>query len=78
MQIDKQSLDRLLSLSDRQLARVIDKLAAENGIDPSSFNINPADIASIRSALSKATDEDISRLAEQLEAFKRQNGGTGK
>ena len=74
MQIDKQSLDRLLSLNDRQLLNIINKLASENGIDPASFNINPKDIASIRGALSSATDADIARLAQQYENFKRSEG----
>ena len=75
MQIDKQSLQRLLSLNDRQLAAGIGKLAADNGIDPASFNINPNDIASIRGALSSATDADLARLSAQLEQFKRNGGG---
>lgn len=75
MQIDKQSLERLLSLNDRQLKNIINKLATENGIDPASFNIDPKDIASIRGALSSATDADIERLAKQYEDFKRNGGG---
>ena len=76
MQLDKQALDRLLSMNDRQLANVINKLASQNGIDLSSFNMNPNDIASVRRALSGATDEDLRRVSEQYEDFKK-NGGRG-
>lgn len=77
MQIDRQSLDRLLSLNDKQLGRVIEKLASDNGIDISSLNIDMRNIAAIRGALSSATDEDIARLAKEIESF-RQNGGGGR
>ncbi len=77
MQFDRQSLERLLSLNDRQLALVITKLAAQNGIDISSFNIDPRDIASVRRALSSASDADLMRVKEQYEDFKK-NGGARK
>ena len=77
MQLDKQALDRLLSMNDRQLSYMINKVAAENGIDLSSFNMDPKDIASVRAALRGATDEDLRRVSEQYEDFKR-NGGRGR
>lgn len=77
MQLDKQALDRLLSMNDRQLAMVINKLAVQNGIDLSSFNLDPKDIASVRQALGSATDEDLRRVSEQYENF-RKNGGRGR
>ena len=67
MQIDKEALQKLLSLNDRQLSLVINKLAAESGIDPASLNINTKDITSIRNALSGATERDLRRVAEQYE-----------
>ena len=76
MQIDRKALERLLTLNDRQLGAIITRLAAEGGIDPASFNIDPKDIASVRRALSTATDEDLKRVTEQYEAY-RKNGGRG-
>ena len=76
MQIDRKSLEKLLTLNDRQLGLVIKKIASESGIDPASLNINPNDIASVRSALSGATDEDIKNITQQYEEYKR-NGGKG-
>ena len=67
MQIDRNALEKLLSLNDRQLRLVINKLAAENGIDLSGFNIDSRDINSIRRGLSSATDSDIERVAEMYE-----------
>ncbi len=76
MQIDRKSLEKLLTLNDRQLGLVIKKLASESGIDPAALNINPNDIASVRRALSGATDEDIRKITQQYEDYKR-NGGKG-
>lgn len=67
MQIDRNALDRLLALNDRQLKHVINKLAAESGIDLSGFNIDTKDIESIRKGLSSATDSDIENVARMYE-----------
>ena len=67
MQIDRKSLEKLLSLNDRQLMFVINKLAAENGIDLSGFNIDLKDISSVRHGLRDATDSDIERVARMYE-----------
>ena len=71
MEINRDSINRLLSLNDRQLKGIIQNLARESGIDPSEFNIDTDSISSIRSALSGASDEDLRRIAEQYEAGKR-------
>ena len=73
MTLDRNAVDKLLSLNDRQLALVIKKLTAEAGIDPTMLQINTSNIAAIRAALSVATDEDLQRATEQL--AKWQNGG---
>ena len=74
MQIDRTALDKLLSMNDRQLKSIIQRLANESGIDPAQFNIDPASIESIRSALKSATDEDLKQIAEQYEANRRKRG----
>lgn len=71
MQLDKKTLQKLLSLSDEQLTAVIRSLAESSGLDLSEFNIRPDDINSIRSALSGATNEDLARAAEQLRSYRR-------
>ena len=71
MQIDRQALEKLLEMNDRQLKTVITRLAAQSGIDPKEFNINTGSIESIRTALSTATDEDLKRIAEQYEKNKK-------
>lgn len=67
MQIDREALEKLLTLNDRQLKMVIGKLAADSGIDPASLNIDPKSIESIRRALSSATDADLERIARAYE-----------
>lgn len=74
MQIDREAIDKLLTLNDRQLKHIIQRLVAESGIDPAQFNIDPQSIASIRSALSGASDEDLRLVAEQYEANKNRRG----
>ncbi|MBR6681045.1 MAG: hypothetical protein IKL59_07275 [Clostridia bacterium] len=71
MQIDRKMLDSLLSLNDRQLQALFVRLISESGIDPAQFNINPQSVQSIRSAISNATDEDLTKIAEQYEANKK-------
>lgn len=78
MQIDRKALERLLTLNDRQLKLVITKLASESGIDPATLNINPNDIASVRRALSGATDEDLKMITAQYEDYKRNGGRSSK
>ncbi len=68
MQIDREALDKLLTLNDRQLKMIIQRLAAQSGIDPAQFNMDPKSIDSIRYALQNASDEDLKRVAEQYEA----------
>ncbi len=66
MQLDRQMLDRLLLLNDRQLQSVIDKLVAEHGLDISRFRVKPGDMESLRRAIKNASDADLTALAEQF------------
>ena len=74
MQIDREALEKLLSLNDRQLMQIIQRLVAQSGINPAEFNIDPRSIDSIRQALTGATDEDLKRVTELYEANRRQRG----
>ena len=71
MQINRDNLEKLLSLNDKQLKMIIQRLAAQSGINPSQFNMDTNSIESIRKALSSATDEDLKKIAEQYENNKR-------
>ena len=73
MKLDKSAVQRLLSLSDDQLKQLLLRLAGENGIDLSGVTIRADDIAGVRQALRMATDEDITKAAEQL--GRRSGGG---
>ena len=66
MQLDRNAINRMLTLNDNQLKNLIRSLAENSGLDLSSFQISPDDVASIRRALSSATDADIARATEQL------------
>lgn len=65
MEINRENLNKLLSLNDRQLKMMITRIAAQSGIDPAQFNIDMRSVQSIRQALGSATDEDLRRIAEQ-------------
>ena len=71
MQINRENLDRLLSMNDKQLKMIIQRLAAQSGIDPSEFNIDTNSIESIRKALGSASDDDLKRIAQQYENSKK-------
>lgn len=66
MTLDRNAVEKLLALNDRQLTLVIRKLTAEAGIDPALIQITPSNIQALRTALSMATDEDLARASEQL------------
>lgn len=66
MQLDRNAINRLLSMSDSQLKFIITKLAVDNGLDLATFNITSTDISSIRRALASATDADLALATEQL------------
>lgn len=71
MQLDRNAVERLLSMNDAQLKFIITKLAVERGLDLSTFNITGDDINSIRYALKTATDADLARATEQLTSGKK-------
>ncbi len=73
MQINRENLDKLLSLNDRQLKTMIQRIAVQGGIDPKDFNIDVNSIESIRRVLGSATDADLNRIAEQYESGKWSN-----
>ena len=75
MNLDKNSINMLLSLDDARLSVVIRQLASSAGISPGSINLGPNELNSIRQALSMATDGDLSRAAELIKNFK--NGKRG-
>ncbi len=77
MKIDRKNLNALLSMNDSQLTMLISRLLCESGIDPAQFNMDPKNVASIRSAISSATDEDIARIVEQYEANKASKKNSG-
>ena len=77
MTLDRNAVERLLALNDRQLALVIKKLMAEAGLDPTMVQLNPSGIAALRAALSMATDEDLQHASEQLAKLQKNGGKHG-
>jgi hypothetical protein len=67
MQLDRKSLNRLLSLNDRQLQAIIEKLATEYGLDLSRFQVRPGDMDSLRNAIKNASDSDLLELGKQIQ-----------
>ncbi len=72
MQLDQKMLNRLLAMNDQQLGALIGQIAQEAGIDPAELGLQPQNIASIRQALSTATDADLEKLSQVYEDY-RQN-----
>ena len=71
MQLDRNAINRMLTLNDEQLKNLIRSLAGSSGLDLSTFQIHPDDVASIRRALAGATDADLARAAEQIRNAKK-------
>lgn len=68
MKLDRTAVERLLALDDEKFRRVIGRLASGAGIDVGGFAMSGSDIASLRRALSLATDSDIAKASELLGA----------
>ncbi len=66
MQIDKTSLDRLLSLDDETLAKTIKMLAASTGINPRAAEAATKNLRLVRQSLSNATDADLKAASELI------------
>jgi hypothetical protein len=62
MQLDRNMLERLLTMNDEQLAAFIRSIATESGIDPTSLGLDPHNVQALRLALSSATDRDVEGL----------------
>ena len=74
MQLDKNAIDKILTLDDRALWSVIKMIAAQSGITLSD-EIGSAELSSLRSALGSASDADIAAAGEMLRRMKEKNGG---
>ena len=74
MQINRKTLDGLLTLNDRQLMALIGNLAANNGVDLKEFQVDISDVQSVRRALSSISDEDIQKIVTQYQNAVK-NGG---
>ena len=71
MKLDKRMVNRLLSLNDEQLGNVIKSIAAESGIDPNALGLNPDNIQSIRQALGMANEDDLQKMGEIYDAYRK-------
>ena len=74
MQIDQKSLARLLSMNDAQLAAVIQKIAAEAGVNPAQLGLNPDNIDNVRRALGSATETDIEQMKAIYDSYRNGKG----
>ena len=75
MNLDKNSINMLLSLDDARLSVVIRQLAASAGIPASSLTLGENELKGIRQALTMATDGDISRAAELIKNYRQGKKG---
>ena len=78
MQIDRATLERLLTLNDGQLKFIIVRIAGESGIDLSRLNVNPNDMASVRSAIKNISDSDLASISAQIEEMQNQRRRGGR
>ena len=71
MQIDERMLKKLLAMDDAQLGLMIQKIAAETGIDPAELGINPQSIESVRSALGSIGEDELEGINRLYEEYRR-------
>lgn len=70
MKINKKQLDILASLPDEAMRRVIQAVAAGNGVDISSLSFSSAELSKLRSVLRCLDDSDVERATEILKNSK--------
>lgn len=73
MKIDKNAVNKISSLSDDKLWRVICALGSSSGIDLSTVRVTPTELDKVRLAMSQLTDNDIVRATEIIDACKKQS-----
>ena len=71
MQIDERMLKKLLAMNDEQLGQMIQKIAAESGIDPAQLGINPQNIESVRSALGSIGEDELEGINRLYDDYRR-------
>ena len=71
MQIDERMLKKLLAMNDEQLGQMIQKIAAETGIDPAQLGINSESIESVRSALGSIGEDELEGINRLYEDYRR-------
>ena len=72
MKINKNTVDKISSLSDDKLWRVICTLGSSSGIDLSTVKVTPAELDKVRLAMSQLTDDDIVRATEIINSCTKQ------
>lgn len=70
MKINKKQLDILASLPDEAIRRVIQAVAAGNGVDISALSFSSAELSKLRSVLRCLDDSDVERATEILKNSK--------
>ena len=74
MQLDKNAINKLLTLDDAGLWAVIRMIAAQSGVSLPD-RMSAGEISAIRSALAGASDADIAAAGELISRMKEKNGG---
>lgn len=64
MKIDKKTIDRVLTLNDDQLWKIIETVASKSGISKDKALERPKDMTKIRNTLSGLSEEEITRITE--------------
>lgn len=71
MEINKNTLSRMLSMDNTELWRTIRLIASTSGINLKDTQASAEDMAKIRTALSSVSGDDIKRALEILENYKK-------
>jgi hypothetical protein len=66
MNFNKESVSKLLKLSDTELATVLEELAREAGVGGEGFTVGNADVKKIRAFLSLASEDEIASLLRRF------------
>ena len=64
--MENDAVRKMLTLTDAELIETIKEVCAKNGINTSSMNIGPKEMAVLRTILKNAKEEDVARMMSFL------------
>lgn len=74
MELNREMLQKILSMDDAQLSLFVQKLAKGSGIDPTALGFDASSMKNLRTALGSATNADLDQLNQIYRTYLQNQG----